>query len=70
MLYRTVGLSGQFEAAGVQANVMPQVGPSTLVALAAPAKAGLKLQEPVAVALTAPLRTSAWQRPEAAVAGP
>jgi hypothetical protein len=38
--------------------VTPQVGSSLLLALEAPAKVGFKLQLPVAVALTLPLRTS------------
>jgi len=39
-----------------------------LVALVAPAKVGLKLQLPVAVALAAALRSSAWHLPPASVA--
>jgi hypothetical protein len=41
--------------AGVQFNVIPQTGPSRLLALVTPPKAGFKLQLPVPVALATPL---------------
>ncbi|PYI93040.1 MAG: hypothetical protein DME97_06960 [Verrucomicrobia bacterium] len=63
-----VGVSGQLEVAGDQLIVTPQLDELVLVALVAPANVGFRLQEPVAVALTFPLRTKAWHLPAGSVA--
>jgi hypothetical protein len=52
MLYLMFGVRGHEETAGGQLTVMPQLRVSALLAAAAPAKLGLKLHAPVAVAST------------------
>ena len=67
-LYLMFGVSGQFEVAAVQLSVTPQVLALLLVALVMPENVGLRVQFPVAVALTQPLVESAWHLPAASVA--